>query len=388
MHYDTVELIPETPQNSVSDRIRSLVQQSEVIRGLISFWSISHRELGDNFIPSISNSGYICADIHTPTNIDRLNEICRRGGNVNLHLFKASGRTETRGTLRVPPHLMHSKTFIFDLRDKQAAIWIGSHNATIRALKGVNIETSVLIHTHHSSDIYRQTSNHLDSVQKQCHRMRTNLLNYYKWLQGESNDKEVIEFNDTTNKIKTGDQFALFLTVDQDTKQVRRVGKLILLSFTNLKGIEKFFWGEIGQSGELSKYPKVSFSIKKYAIRSTRKIPDLIDCAEIPKEEIRSAAYFVVFTIRESLSPNSKVVEVANDRWITAKEIPLYTEEDAEDYDHIEVTSRRQVRAVIQKAISPSAFRQLERNAQARQSDNDRNLVTRITIIDGDSPAF
>lgn len=385
MHHDTVELVPETPQNSVSKQIISLTQQSLVTRGIISFWSISHRELGENFIPSISKSGYICADIHTPTNIDRLNEICRCGGNIRLHLFKASGRTETRGTLSVPPHLMHSKTFIFDLPNNQAAIWIGSHNATIRALKGVNIETSVIIHTHSHSDIYRQTSDYLDSVKNRCHHMDSDLLSYYKWLQGESNDVNVIEFNDTTNKIKTGDQFAFFLTAGQDTKQLRRVGNSILLSFTNSRGIEKFFWGEIGQSGDLSKYPKLRFSIKKYAIRSARNIPDLIDCEEIPKEAIRSAAYFVVFTVGNSLSPNSEVVEVAKGRWTTEREILLDAEEDSDDSSYAVAPHRREVRATIKKAAPPSAFRQLERDAQTRRSDNDRNLVTRVTIIDEES---
>lgn len=67
----------------------------------------------------ISGDGFLCTDIHFPTDIDRLCEMKSAGANVYFILRNPNPQTcELRS--KVPPHLLHPKMLLFDFPSKPA----------------------------------------------------------------------------------------------------------------------------------------------------------------------------------------------------------------------------------------------------------------------------
>lgn len=378
-----VELLPITPQSSIQDRIRTLVDSATTIRGAVAFWALSSISYGSEFAGKIGGEGFLCVDIQRPTNIDALVDLRECGANVLLHLWRASGNTELPGTLGLPKNLMHSKILLFDLADGQAIAWIGSHNGTNRAIAGINIETSLLVHISQKSDLYKQLREHLNLIRSRCEMIDTDLADYYRWLQGEQVDRKVVELGDPEGAIATGDQFVLFLAEQIDAKQLKTVGDNVLLSFTDDAGNERFFEGEIGQAGSLSTFPSLGFPVRRYAWRQGRSIPNLELCEFVPAGIVERSVYFATLQVGPEVAKETTVYASAKKRWNTTKKIAIEIDEP-EAEQSIAVYSDRFVR--LEQPVSKDTFRQLKRDANIRRQDNNRDLVTRVMIVKSMQP--
>lgn len=375
-----VELLPIKPKSPIQNRIRTLVDSATTIRGAVAFWTLSSISYGDEFAKKISEEGFLCVDIQRPTNIDALVNLREYGANVLLHLLRASGNTELPGTLGLPKNLMHSKIMLFDLGDDQATAWIGSHNGTNRAIAGINIETSLLVHISQKSVLYKQLREHLDVIRSRCEILDTNLVDYYRWLQGEQVDRKVIELADPEGTIATGDQFVLFVTEEIDEKQLRTIGDSVLLSFTDDEDNERFFEGEIGQAGKLLKFPALGFPLRRYASRQGRSIPNLQPCESVPADIVKQSVYFATLQVGQEITKETTVYASEKKRWnttpTTTKKIPLEIDESIAVYSKVR----------LEEPVSKDTFRQLIRDANIRKQDNNRDLVTRIMIVKSMQP--
>jgi hypothetical protein len=380
---DQIELLPIKPQSSIQDRIRTLVDSATTIRGAVAFWALSSISYGSEFARKIGGEGFLCVDIQRPTNIDALVDLRERGANVLLHLWRASGNTELPGTLGLPKNLMHSKIMLFDLAEDQAIAWIGSHNGTNRAVAGINIETSLLVHTSRKSVLYKQLREHLNVIRSRCEMLDTSLVDYYRWLQGDQVDRKVIELGDPEGKIATGDQFVLFLAEQIDAKQLKTVGDNVLLSFTDDGGNERFFDGEIGQAGSLSTFPSLGFPIRRYAWRQGRSIPNLQFCESVPAGVVKQSVYFATLQVGPKMAKETTVYASAKKRWNTTEKIVLEIDEQKAERS-ISVYSERFVR--LEQPVSKDTFRQMVRNANIRRQDTNRDLVTRVMIVKSMQP--
>ena len=78
----SIELIPAAPSDQVIDRLIDLVNRAERMRGLLAFWTLAAEELGPNLPHVLANGGFLCLDIHRPTDIDRLDDVL-----AELHLL-------------------------------------------------------------------------------------------------------------------------------------------------------------------------------------------------------------------------------------------------------------------------------------------------------------
>jgi hypothetical protein len=366
------------PQGSVRDRIKALVDRSTTVRGAVAFWALSSITYGREFAKKIGGEGFLCVDIQRPTNIDALVDLRECDANVLLHLWRASGNTELPGTLGIPKNLMHSKIMLFDFADGRATAWIGSHNGTNRAICGLNIETSLLVHISQDSALYKQMRNHLSIIRSRCQMLDLGLVDYYRWLQGDQVDRKIIELGDPEGKIATGDQFVLLLTEQTDAKQLKTVGDNVLLSFTDEGGNERFFEGEVGQTGSLSSFPSLGFPVRRYAWRQGRSIPNLEFCESVPASIVRQSVYFATLQVGPEMPPEATVYASARKRWNTTKKISIQLDE--QEPEGITDYSERLVR--LEQPVSKDAFRQLVRDANVRRRDNDRDLVTRVMIVE------
>jgi hypothetical protein len=377
MIQDSIEFIPPSAQRNVLGKLNELIEKSIELKGLVCYWTIPHEILHDSFAKKISDKGFIAIDIHEPTNIDSLVPLVEMRSNIFLHLYKTTGTSEFPGTRKLPSYLMHSKIFFFKINSQRAIIWIGSHNATNRALQGGNIESSVLVTTALKSDFCRSVIYFLDEVKARCDLMNLSLINYYKWLQGRSNDRKVIELLDCDNLAQEGFKFALFVSSYDDAKGLKIVGDRILISVTKNDGEELFFSATIGQSGRLTGYPNLGFSIQYYAHRKERRIPSIKmgDNFELDKVK-KSSEYFAVFTLDEKQIDSKRFVEPIKDRWAQTEDLDIYFPEL-----NSEIKPSRRNFIAIKKAVSPDRFLQLHRDSLRRRNDANRSLVTRVTEI-------
>jgi len=141
----------------------------------------------------------MCVDIHKPTDLDALNSMAMNSANLYLHLrqinvaiAKKSPEYEHLVAEAMPQYLMHQKTVLLDYVGGDAELWVGSHNWTGRALRGPNIESSVVINLKQEADIYTEAVSNLEYVRGICQPMDVNKLSLYKALQGDSDPFEKI----------------------------------------------------------------------------------------------------------------------------------------------------------------------------------------------------
>lgn len=384
---DTIEFIPPSPQQNVLKKLNELIEKSIEIKGLICYWTIPHKTLHDSFAHKITAKGFIAIDVHEPTNIDSLIPLVEIGSNIFLHLYKATGTSEHPGTQKIPPHLMHSKIFFFKANNHQAIIWIGSHNATNRALQGHNIESSVLIRTALDSDFCQSVEHFLEAVRAKCEKMDLSLIDYYKWLQGHSSDRKIIELLDPNNFAEEGFKFVLFITKTTDAKGLKTIDHEILVSITKNNGDEIFFSATIGQLGKIKEYPDLKFSIQYYAHRKERRIPSIAIDTNSQIDEIQQhSEYFAVFTLTQKQpghKNSQRFVDTTKDRWKQVEDFDIFFPELTPD-----TKPNKRNHITIKKAAPSSEFRQLQRNSLKRLDDKSRPLVTKVTEIAMDDGAI
>lgn len=368
---------PELHSN-VLPILNKFINECVNIRAVISFWALDHHLLDPSFLNKIKGHGFLCVDFHTPTNIDEICAIASHDTNVFLHLYKAAGKTEIDGTYRMPQHLLHSKIFLFEMPDDTIKIWIGSHNATNRALLGLNIESSILVETSKDNELYNSINTFLHSVKKICTRVQPDLIDYYRWLQSNSGNKKILELFDFNGFLSVGSQFALFLTDLTDVRGLQSVGSRILLSITSVSGDERFFWGEIGQSGYLKDYPEIKFSISNYAFRNSSTIPNVENEIEVPPRIVDDSKYFAVISLIEPLDHRVKAVEPISKKWIreSSYEQPFISKDI-----NYQITTEHRDNLIVYKAVHPDNFLMRSRNHYDRSNDTNRRLITTVSLI-------
>lgn len=136
--------------------------------------------------------GWICVDLHFPTNLKNMKNIYdRHSVPFFLHLdkiqtcAKKSGYGRSSSMYNVPDGLLHSKLLLIDYPDQSSEVIVGSHNWTIHALTGYNIEQSVCIRDNTNSPLIKGFRGILQDIKSRCKSFDTSKLNYFLNLQKE-----------------------------------------------------------------------------------------------------------------------------------------------------------------------------------------------------------
>jgi len=249
--------------------------------------------------------GFVCVDLHMPTDIDALAALVRDGAHVRLFCedittYRADGKKEL-------PFLLHTKFLLFLNRDKTAELWVGSHNWTNRALIGLNIESSLVIQMKDSSRLFFEAVEYLDKVKNVCEVFDLNRVEFYKELQQNIDERTVpvIEVEASTADSLSGMEISIFGTDDQDLKELGTVRRKVFLSATENDGSESEFVypARIVQTGELNSANPASgrldFSPRRYAFRSGRRLPELLQKSNVGRNLVNSARYYVTLQLAE-----------------------------------------------------------------------------------------
>lgn len=297
------------------ERLNQLSRNARSIQAAVAYWTLSEDLLDPAFVRGISHpDGFLCCDIHGPTSIDCLTDLRRSAGNVYLHLYQLVGKNDVPDAKGMPDNLMHSKVYVFDDGTNTVKLWVGSHNATTRAMLGINFECAVLTTLDNGSSAYAQVMSHLQKIRRTSTLFNLDQVGWYRSLQGGWGADGFIEVIDNTNApLRRGTEIGIFGNIAADHQQLKKVGKRLYLALTQTAtGLETFYQVEITQSGLMrgsQSSTGLRFGDRRYALRFASRIPTLGPLSQVTADIHRNARFFVTLKVGDALPASTLVVE-------------------------------------------------------------------------------
>jgi hypothetical protein len=318
-----ISLIPTFEYREVVGRLRAALREAECLRAAVAYWCVGVNELGPDLVRSLSGGGFLCVDIHLPTDIDRLCTMAAAGANVYLYLMNPVPQPGEL-KVRLPPHLMHTKMLLFDSLSEPADLWVGSHNWTARALTGVNIEASLSVRLSQDSELYGNTVDFLDAIRSNCERFDPNAVPYYKWLQGMDAEEEiwVLELRGSRSILTANGKLTVFGRTEEDYKNLKSVDKNIVISLEDdATGAEFLFEAAINDTGRLAG-AGVTLDSRLYAQHDGSPRPQLTGPVAPPQTVLSTSSSWATVALVEELMGASFEIPPAQ-RWMPAEDEPM-----------------------------------------------------------------
>jgi len=293
----SIEFLPPWQPPSVLTRIAATVASCQSLRASVAYWTISGQEVSSHLPAKLAApSGYLCADLHSPTDIDRLADLVRAGADVHLYCEKIKGIPDAR-------HLLHAKLLLFDGPDEKAELWVGSHNWTRAALGGLNVEASLLVQVRKACSLYVEAFALLEKIRSVCEQFDLRRIDYYKWLQGESSSAEEDEtiwslelYGKNAGSLEHT-TVALFGEDERDLIRVRPLAPIMVTVFDVDGGAAFNYSGRIFHNGPLERFNPAAGGLtltrRRHAVRRGRQIPLLSDVKDIDPQVMKTSRYFI-----------------------------------------------------------------------------------------------
>lgn len=347
-----IEFVPAFDHREVVGRLQSAILGSNRLRAAVAYWCLGISELGAGLVERLSGDGFLCVDIHLPTDIDRLCQMKLAGANVYLYLLNPNPQP---GELKskVPLHLLHPKQLLFDYADEPAELWVGSHNWTARALTGVNIEASLRVRLTSESKLYEDAADFLNAIRANCVPFDVTAVNYYKWLQQSDQEEEiwVVELRGTRSLLDAERKLTIFGKSDQDYRSLKIVDKNIVISLLDEpSGQEILYEAAIGDTGRSPKQRGVTLNARLYAAHDGSPRPQL-QGPKVPDTPVVNAAtsWATVDIVDELFGATYEIPP--RERWITTADT---------GYDRVPQAFRKWFpnpsKPLVQRAVSRAEF--------------------------------
>lgn len=313
-----IELVPVFEDRAVAARLQTLLGQCTSLRAAVAYWCVGSKELGPDLVPRLSGDGFLCVDIHLPTDIDRLSQMVSAGANVYLYLLNPNPQP---GELkaRIPPHLLHPKMLLFDNPAQPSELWVGSHNWTARSLTGVNVEASVRVRLARDSGLYQDAATFLEGVRLSCTPFDPTAVAYYKWLQGMEVEESiwVLELRGPRTALDLHRRLTVFGRTEEDYRNLKSVDMNIVISLVDPNATTEILYeAAISDTGRLSN-AGVTFDSRIYAAHDGSPRPEL-QGPEVPPASVRNAAssWAIVALVDELVGASYEIPP--SERWLPA----------------------------------------------------------------------
>lgn len=328
------------------ERLHFYASGATCIRAVMAFWTIPFADLPDGLRSGfLKEKSYLCVDINAPTSISALNSLHQAGLDVGLHVMTTTGKSEIQDSVGMPNHLMHSKVMIFDYADRDSIIWVGSHNATFRALCGTNYECTLAVQASPDSELYSEVLNHITEINGSCHRFRSNLVDHYRHLQGAKieNAVSVMELENSNDQpLAIGEEITVFRISRNDMQSIKTIDTDVIVSLHGSS--EKLYVARIVQAGETPLATSQSFSDRRYADRQNQTLPVLRDKTVVASNMYRQSTYFASLKIERNVTASHRLLEIPNtSAWVDlpANSHPRFTKLTRVGYKHSEYLSSK-----------------------------------------------
>ena len=305
-----IKLLPKWDSPSIRSALEASLSRSTLLQAAVAFWTVSDNLLHNRISPPLgSNSGFLCVDLHLPTDIDALADLVRSGAHVLI--FCEEIATYTDNKRKEPPSLLHPKMLLFWSTDGAAELWVGSHNWTNRAILGLNVEASIVIKMKSTSPLFYEAAGYLQKIKGICEEFDLSKIELYKKLQKNINQRAVpvIEVRAVQADQLAGMEITIFGDDLSDLDELGRFGREVFLSAAEtLSSVsEHVYPAEIRQSGALnSGNPSAGdlfFTPRRHAFRIGRRLPELLPYGEIHPASQMNARYFVTLQLQQRI-PN------------------------------------------------------------------------------------
>jgi hypothetical protein len=316
-----IMLLPKWDSPSIRSALEASLSKSTLLQAAVAFWTVSDNLLHNRISPPLgNNSGFLCVDLHLPTDIDALADLVRSGAHVSI--FCEEIATYTDNKRKEPPCLLHPKMLLFWSTDGTSELWVGSHNWTNRAILGLNVEASVVIRMKTTSPLFYEAAGYLQRVKGICEEFDLSKIELYKKLQRNINQRAVpvIEVRADQADQLAGMEITIFGDDLSDLDELGRFGREVFLSAAEtLSSVsEHVYPAEIRQSGALnSGNPSAGslfFTPRRHAFRIGRRLPELLPYGDIDSSSQMNARYFVTLQLQQEIphiefaSPVSRTV--------------------------------------------------------------------------------
>src|SRR5271166_5992696 len=88
----SIDLLPPWQPSSVLARIQQSLKTSQNLKASVAYCTVAGSEVSD-LLPSrlSAPNGFLCVDLHLPTDVDRLAKLVQDGAAVYLYLEKIKG---------------------------------------------------------------------------------------------------------------------------------------------------------------------------------------------------------------------------------------------------------------------------------------------------------
>jgi hypothetical protein len=269
-----------------------------------------------------AGDGFLCVDLHLPTDIDILYEMKAAGANVYLHILHPNPQP---GDLkaRMPEYLLHTKVVLFDLPQDAAELWVGSHNWTARALSGLNIEASTVFRLSREAPLFSSAVQLLDQIRSRCEPFDLSSRAYYKWLQGQSSDEDptwVLEVQGELSPTLAGTRITVFESSEDQYRNLRSVDRdLIVAALDPRSDTEHLYHATITDTGRLTD-AGMTFGSRIHGVHDGRERPKLSGPCAPAGAALTATHAWATVQIKDQLSPSMALFELPpKDRWVTVE---------------------------------------------------------------------
>lgn len=302
----SIKLLPEWDTPALKARLAASIARADLLQASIAYWTIDPAVFGMALTRRIlPPNGFLCVDLHRPTDIDALADLVRN--HADVHLYCEDISTYGADGSKEPPYLLHTKMLLFWSKSSPAELWVGSHNWTNRAIFGLNIESSLVVELRDSSRLFCDAAEYLQKIKGICKEFDLSKIEFYKELQKSTEERTVpvIGVEAVAAKDLAGLEISIFGTDDRDLKELGTVRRKVYLSATETENSEReyVYPAKITQVGELnSSNPsagRISFSPRRHAFRAGRRFPALLPKGVVTPTVLASAKYYVTLELSE-----------------------------------------------------------------------------------------
>jgi hypothetical protein len=368
----SIDLVPGSHKGEVASTLRTSLKTAAWLRAAIAYWCVGPKQLGPDLIKRLSGEGFLCVDVHLPTDIDVLAQMVAAGANVYLYLMNPNPQPDEL-KLKFPPHLMHPKMLLFNYHSEPAELWVGSHNWTARALTGVNIEASLRLRLEEESLLYRDADAFLGDIRAECVTFDINAVDYYKWLQGTALEEPmwVLEILGFPSILEAHNKVTVFGRSTEDYRNLKSVDKSIVVSLLDPSSSQEILYeATVSDTGHLSG-SGVDFDSRLYAAQGGSQRPQVCGPA-IPPLTVRGSAksWATIGIIDKLIGATFELPP--KDRWITDQ----VEDERRPAIPDLNNWFKRPEKALVQRPVSRADFE--SGHAGTVLVEHSREVVNRV----------
>jgi hypothetical protein len=377
-----VELVPPTfDVADVRHRFAVSLNRAKNVRAAAAYWTAPFTFVSPILPGRLAPPGFLCIDVHLPTDLDVLAELHAAGAAVLLHLKDFRGSLGEKQT-KMPPHLLHVKTFLFDLDRNEAELWTGSHNWTKRALAGPNVECSLVVKLHRDASLYLEVKDFLEQCRNACVPFNPSRLAFYKSLQmGDDDDDRVIELEgESVNKLENS-VIAVFGTEPSDLRELRRIDQQVYVQLTDSSSGQDFVYTaavvHVGKlEGANPNAGGVTLAARRYAFRRGRRLAVLERKGDPPPSVLSQGYYFVSLELLQLLKGVRVYEPVRQQVWVPVDDDVLLKRTAPELRETLAERKRPAMRVPAEPAEDTFRVESLPE----RRGDVNRSIVSRKIV--------